>query len=134
MGAFLFYRYERVYIMKKYIILTISYFTIYAQNSTDLFSDLTFRNIGPSVAGGRIHDVEVVPNAPEVIFIASASGGIWKSSNIGTTWKPVFDDQAVSTGNESRCTADGRCFGIDAIRNQSDQEGLGKDGCQRENR
>ena len=83
--------------MKKYTILAISCFTIYAQNSTDLFSDLTFRNIGPSVAGGRIHDVEVMPGNPEMLFIASASGGIWKSINKGTTWKPVFDNEVIST-------------------------------------
>ena len=83
--------------MKKYTILAISCFVIYAQNSTDLFSDLTFRNIGPSVAGGRIHDVEVMPGNPEILFIASASGGIWKSINKGTTWKPVFDNEVIST-------------------------------------
>ena len=83
--------------MKKYTILAISCFVIYAQNSTDLFSDLTFRNIGPSVAGGRIHDVEVMPGNPEMLFIASASGGIWKSINKGTTWKPVFDNEVIST-------------------------------------
>ena len=83
--------------MKKYIILLISVYLINAQSSSDLFSDLTFRNIGPSVAGGRIHDVEVMPGNPEMLFIASASGGIWKSTNKGTTWKPVFDNEAVST-------------------------------------
>ena len=83
--------------MKKYIILLISFYSINAQSSSDLFSDLTFRNIGPSVAGGRIHDVEVMPGNPEMLFIASASGGIWKSTNKGTTWKPVFDNEAVST-------------------------------------
>ena len=59
--------------MKKYIILLISFYSINAQSSSDLFSDLTFRNIGPSVAGGRIHDVEVMPGNPEMLFIASAS-------------------------------------------------------------
>ena len=78
--------------MKKYIILLISVYLINAQSSSDLFSDLTFRNIGPSVAGGRIHDVEVMPGNPEMLFIASASGGIWKSTYKGTTWKPVFDN------------------------------------------
>ena len=48
------------------------------------------------MAGGRIHDVEVVPNAPEIVFIASASGGIWKSTSKATIWKPVFDNELVS--------------------------------------
>ena len=78
--------------MKKHVIFFSSLIGIYSQSISSVALDqLTFRNIGPAVAGGRIHDVEVVPNAPEVIFVASASGGIWKSTSKGTMWKPVFD-------------------------------------------
>ena len=56
-----------------------------------------FRSIGPAVTGGRIHDVEVHPSDPSTILLGTASGGIWKSTNKGTTWRPVFDDHAVST-------------------------------------
>ena len=84
--------------MKKYIIHFVLVIGLTSQSiTTDQLSQLAFRNIGPSVAGGRIHDVEVVPENPEIMFIASASGGIWKSSSKGTMWKPVFDDQKVST-------------------------------------
>ena len=84
--------------MKKTLLIFIPFLSLLGQSiSTDQLDQLTFRNIGPSVAGGRIHDIEVLPNDPATVFIASASGGIWKSSNKGTTWKPVFDDQAVST-------------------------------------
>jgi photosystem II stability/assembly factor-like uncharacterized protein len=61
------------------------------------FDSLHFRPIGPAVMGGRIHDVESVPGNPSVVYVASASGGLWKSVNKGTTWTPIFDDQAVST-------------------------------------
>ncbi len=84
--------------MKKTLLIFIPFLSLFGQSiSTDQLDQLTFRNIGPSVAGGRIHDIEVLPNDPATVFIASASGGIWKSTNKGTTWKPVFDDQAVST-------------------------------------
>jgi len=84
--------------MKKYIIHFVLVVGLTSQSiTTDQLSQLAFRNIGPSVTGGRIHDVESLPDNPAVVFIASASGGIWKSSNKGTTWKPVFDNQAVST-------------------------------------
>ncbi|MEE8133944.1 MAG: sialidase family protein, partial [Gemmatimonadales bacterium] len=56
-----------------------------------------FRSIGPAVTGGRIHDVEVHPSDPSTILLGTASGGIWKSTNKGTTWQPVFDGHAVST-------------------------------------
>ena len=83
--------------MKKYIIhFVLVAFIIGQPITTDQVSQLEFRNIGPSVTGGRIHDVEALPNNPSVVFIATASGGIWKSGNKGTTWKPVFDHQAVS--------------------------------------
>ncbi len=65
--------------------------------SSELLSDLHFRSIGPAVMGGRIHDIEALPNDPSTIYVASASGGIWKSTNKGTTWKAIFDHEAVST-------------------------------------
>ena len=63
----------------------------------DLLARLRFRSIGPAVMGGRIHDVEALPDDPSTIYVATASGGIWKSTNKGTTWTPLFDDQPVST-------------------------------------
>jgi len=67
------------------------------QITSKLLSELKFRCIGPAVTGGRIHDVEALANDPSTIYVATASGGIWKSTNKGTTWKPIFDNQAVST-------------------------------------
>jgi photosystem II stability/assembly factor-like uncharacterized protein len=61
------------------------------------FDSLRFRPIGPAVMGGRIHDVEGVPQNPAIVYVATASGGLWKSTNKGTTWTPIFDDQPVST-------------------------------------
>ncbi len=55
------------------------------------------RLIGPAVTGGRVHDVEVLPHDPSTIFVASASGGLWKTTNRGHTWRNVFSAQAVST-------------------------------------
>ena len=55
------------------------------------------RLIGPAVTGGRVHDVEALPHDPSTIFVASASGGLWKTTNRGHTWRNVFSDQGVST-------------------------------------
>ncbi|MGW8267574.1 MAG: WD40/YVTN/BNR-like repeat-containing protein, partial [Longimicrobiales bacterium] len=55
------------------------------------------RVIGPAVTGGRVHDIEALPENPSTIFVASASGGLWKTTNRGITWKNVFDTMAVST-------------------------------------
>jgi photosystem II stability/assembly factor-like uncharacterized protein len=62
-----------------------------------LFNSLNFRNIGPASLGGRIHDVEALPNDPSTVYVAAASGGIWKSVNKGITWTPIFDHENVNT-------------------------------------
>jgi photosystem II stability/assembly factor-like uncharacterized protein len=61
------------------------------------FDALRFRSIGPAAIGGRIHDVESRPDDPSTVYLATATGGIWKSVNAGTTWTPIFEGQAVST-------------------------------------
>ena len=60
------------------------------------FDALRFRNIGPAALGGRMHDVEALPNDPSTIYVAAASGGVWKSTNKGTTWTPIFDHEKTS--------------------------------------
>ena len=52
---------------------------------------LTWRHIGPSSYGGRIDDIEAVADNPSIMFVATASGGIFKTVNAGVTWAPVFD-------------------------------------------
>jgi len=53
-------------------------------------TDLRWRNIGPANMAGRVTDIEAVEANPAVVFVAAASGGVWKSENAGTTWAPVF--------------------------------------------
>jgi photosystem II stability/assembly factor-like uncharacterized protein len=65
-------------------------------NSADLDA-LQPRVIGPAVTGGRVQDIEALPSDPSTIFVASASGGLWKTTNRGISWVNVFDTMAVST-------------------------------------
>ncbi|MCG6987998.1 MAG: glycosyl hydrolase [Gemmatimonadetes bacterium] len=57
------------------------------------FSSLRWRSIGPVNTSGRIDDIAVaqVKGRAEAIYVATASGGLWKSRNNGVSWKPVFD-------------------------------------------
>ncbi len=55
------------------------------------------REIGPAVTGGRIHDVAADPSNPSTLYVASASGGIWKSTTRGQTWTNLTDHLPVST-------------------------------------
>jgi photosystem II stability/assembly factor-like uncharacterized protein len=65
----------------------------YAQNiEENLFKEMKWRCIGPANFSGRIVDVEALDNDFRHVVVASASGGVWKSVNAGTTWEPIFDN------------------------------------------
>jgi photosystem II stability/assembly factor-like uncharacterized protein len=57
------------------------------------YSGLELRNIGPAMTSGRVVDVAVDPHDPRTWFVATASGGVWKTTNSGTTFTPLFDDE-----------------------------------------
>lgn len=57
------------------------------------FNGLAFRSVGPALTSGRISDLAVNPNNTAEYFVAVASGGVWKTSNAGITYTPVFDKQ-----------------------------------------
>jgi photosystem II stability/assembly factor-like uncharacterized protein len=63
----------------------------------DHLKGFEFRNIGPAIMGGRIDDFAVVESNPSIFYVGTASGGILKTTNGGTTFEPVFDDQLVSS-------------------------------------
>ena len=62
-----------------------------------LIKDLKWRNVGPANMIGRISDFEALDNDFTQVLCASASGGVWKSVNAGTTWEPIFDDYGSSS-------------------------------------
>ncbi|KAA3640325.1 MAG: glycosyl hydrolase [Bacteroidetes bacterium] len=54
---------------------------------------LELRSIGPALMGGRIADIAVSPQDKSTWYVAVGSGGLWETTNRGTSWKPVFDHQ-----------------------------------------
>ncbi|MGH7552043.1 MAG: WD40/YVTN/BNR-like repeat-containing protein, partial [Longimicrobiales bacterium] len=60
--------------------------------NADVFAGLTVRSIGPTFVTGRIADIEMDPLDPNVWYVASAFGGLWKTTNRGITFQPIFDD------------------------------------------
>ena len=58
------------------------------------YSGLELRNIGPALTSGRIADIDIHPNDENIWYVAVGSGGVWKTTNAGTSWNPVFDDQS----------------------------------------
>ncbi len=57
----------------------------------DIYSSIKLRNLGPGVTGGRVSDFAFNPNNPAEYFVATAAGGMWKTTNAGVTWKTVAD-------------------------------------------
>ena len=78
--------------------------TVSAQSSVALDQDwmegMRWRSIGPANMSGRVTDVEGEPSPSKTFYVAAAAGGIWKTTNNGTTFRPVFDgERVVSMGD-----------------------------------
>jgi len=61
------------------------------------FSNLRFRSVGPEIQGGRIVDLDGPRNRPGTLFVAFASGGLWRTDDMGGTWTPLFDRESSMT-------------------------------------
>ena len=61
--------------------------------SASTFSGLELRNIGPALMSGRIADIAIHPDKSSTWYVAVGSGNLWKTTNSGTTWETIFDDQ-----------------------------------------
>ncbi|WP_271855887.1 WD40/YVTN/BNR-like repeat-containing protein [Patiriisocius marinus] len=63
-----------------------------------LFGDMKARHIGPALMSGRINDLEVHPTNSRIMYAGTAGGGVWKSSDGGATYAPIFDEHVQSIG------------------------------------
>lgn len=67
-----------------------------AQAPESLLAPFQWRNIGPANMAGRVTDIEAVEANPAIVYMAAASGGVWKSTDAGTTWSPIFTEYGSS--------------------------------------
>lgn len=67
-------------------------------NGKALFGNLRARQIGPALMSGRITDLEAHPSNEKIIYAGTAGGGVWKSSNGGASFTPIFDEHPQSIG------------------------------------
>lgn len=71
--------------------------TAQAPDLATTVSRLEYREIGPALMGGRIAALAVVESKPQMFYLGTASGGLWKTEDHGTSWTPLFDDQPTSS-------------------------------------
>ncbi|WP_034258339.1 WD40/YVTN/BNR-like repeat-containing protein [Altibacter lentus] len=69
-----------------------------ALKGKELFGDMNARHIGPALMSGRINDMETHPTNPRILYAGAAGGGVWKSSDGGATFVPIFDNHVQSIG------------------------------------
>ncbi|GFD81138.1 hypothetical protein KUL118_40000 [Tenacibaculum sp. KUL118] len=63
----------------------------------DLVKNMKPRNIGPGGMSGRVTAIDVVESNPDIMFVGTASGGIWKSTSGGIKWEPIFDKEVTAS-------------------------------------
>jgi photosystem II stability/assembly factor-like uncharacterized protein len=86
--------------MKKslFLMLFVASISLFAQDiSLDLLKKMTPRNIGPGGMSGRVTAIDAVHSNPDIMYVGTASGGLWKSESGGITWTPIFDDQVTAS-------------------------------------
>jgi photosystem II stability/assembly factor-like uncharacterized protein len=93
--------------------------------AADLFAGLSFRNIGPATMGGRVDDLAVLESNPAVFYVGTATGGLWKTTNMGITWEVLFDDldDAVSIGDIAIAKDDANLVWVGTGENNNRQSG-----------
>ena len=105
-------------------ILTFSFNPILSQDKKEekntissALSGFKFRSLGPAFMSGRIADIAIDPTNQNTWYVAVGSGGVWKTTNAGTTWSPLTDNMPFySTG----------CITIDPNNNSSIWLGTGE--------
>ncbi|MEK6155563.1 hypothetical protein WIW50_20055 [Flavobacteriaceae bacterium 3-367] len=71
---------------------------LFAQDfKMDLVQDLKPRNIGPGGMSGRVTAIDVVHSNPDIMYVGTASGGLWKSTSGGIKWEPIFDKEVTAS-------------------------------------
>ena len=87
--------------MKRLLLSVLTLFLtipLFAQEfKMDLVQDLKPRNIGPGGMSGRVTAIDVVSDNPDLMYVGTASGGLWKSTTGGITWEPLFEKEVTAS-------------------------------------
>ena len=80
------------------VVMLFASISLFAQEfKMDLIQDLKPRNIGPAGMSGRVTAIDVVHQSPDIMYVGTASGGLWKSTSGGIKWDPIFDKELTAS-------------------------------------
>ncbi|WP_282117929.1 VPS10 domain-containing protein [Maribacter aquivivus] len=79
------------------LMLFASFFVTAQEFKMDLVQDMKPRNIGPGGMSGRVTSIDVVNSNPDIMYVGTASGGLWKSTSGGIKWYPIFDKEVTAS-------------------------------------
>ncbi len=84
---------------KRFLLLVLCACTVVSAQKLDmsLFKDMEPRNIGPGGMSGRVTAIDVVTDNPDIMYVGTASGGLWKSTSGGIKWDPIFDNELTAS-------------------------------------
>ena len=95
-------------------------FTAHMQlKSESIFKHLRWRCGGPQFQGGRISSIAGHPQNPFIIYVSAGSGNLWKTINNGTTWEPVFEQEASTSIGDVTVAPSDRCNAVTRSRSTS---------------
>ncbi|HSG07371.1 MAG TPA: hypothetical protein VLA36_03370 [Longimicrobiales bacterium] len=75
------------------VAVPLSFESLAGQSQADALRAIHFRSVGPTNMGGRVTDVDGIPGDPKIFYVSGADGGIFKTTNGGTTFTEIFNDQ-----------------------------------------
>ncbi|MGF1559790.1 MAG: WD40/YVTN/BNR-like repeat-containing protein, partial [Flavobacteriaceae bacterium] len=81
-----------------YLLMLFASISLFAQDfKMDLVQDMKPRNIGPGGMSGRVTAIDAVNSNPDIMYVGTASGGLWKSTSGGIKWEPIFDKELTAS-------------------------------------
>ncbi|AUP80758.1 WD40/YVTN/BNR-like repeat-containing protein [Flavivirga eckloniae] len=81
-----------------YLLMLLASISVFSQEfSMDLLKNMQPRNIGPGGMSGRVTAIDVVHSNPDIMYVGTASGGLWKSTSGGIKWHPIFNKEVTAS-------------------------------------
>ncbi|MFN8220260.1 MAG: hypothetical protein U0S12_09050 [Fimbriimonadales bacterium] len=83
------------------------------------FANIKWRSVGPEIQGGRVIDFDVPEQDQKSLYVSFATGGLWRSTNYGQNWTPLFDNESAFAIGDTAVSKDGKTIWVGTGENNS---------------